>query len=44
VSALFFPDNTVLINFATINRMDLLQAALNGNGRLSLKNAAAHLG
>ncbi|SRR6266496_69494 len=32
MSVLFFPDNTVLINFATINRMDLLQAVLNGKG------------
>jgi predicted nucleic acid-binding protein len=28
-----FPDNTVLINFATINRMDLLERLANGNGR-----------
>lgn len=27
-----FPDNTVLINFATINRMDLLSRLANGNG------------
>jgi predicted nucleic acid-binding protein len=27
-----FPDNTVLINFAIINRMDLLQRLANGNG------------
>ena len=28
-----FPDNTVLINFAIINRMDLLEGLANGNGR-----------
>jgi predicted nucleic acid-binding protein len=28
-----FPDNTVLINFAIINRMDLLERVANGNGR-----------
>ncbi len=28
-----FPDNTVLINFAIINRMDLLQKLANGNGQ-----------
>jgi predicted nucleic acid-binding protein len=28
-----FPDNTVLINFAIINRMDLLARLANGNGR-----------
>lgn len=28
-----FPDNTVLINFALINRMDLLNRLANGNGR-----------
>jgi predicted nucleic acid-binding protein len=28
-----FPDNTVLINFAIINRMDLLSRLANGNGR-----------
>jgi hypothetical protein len=33
MSALMFPDNTVLINFATINRMDLLERLANGNGR-----------
>lgn len=30
---LMFPDNTVLINFAMINRMDLLERLANGNGR-----------
>lgn len=30
---LIFPDNTVLINFAFINRMDLLSRLANGNGR-----------
>lgn len=28
-----FPDNTVLINFAIISRMDLLERLANGNGR-----------
>jgi len=28
-----FPDNTVLVNFAIINRMDLLKRLANGNGR-----------
>jgi predicted nucleic acid-binding protein len=28
-----FPDNTVLINFAILNRMDLLSRLANGNGR-----------
>jgi hypothetical protein len=28
-----FPDNTVLINFAIINRMDLLKKLANGNGQ-----------
>jgi hypothetical protein len=28
-----FPDNTALINFALINRMDLLGRLANGNGR-----------
>ncbi|GLX98728.1 hypothetical protein [Herbidospora sp. NBRC 101105] len=28
-----FPDNTVLCNFACVNRLDLLRAALNGRGR-----------
>jgi hypothetical protein len=27
-----FPDNTALINFAIINRMDLLERLANGNG------------
>jgi predicted nucleic acid-binding protein len=30
---LMFPDNTVLTNFALINRMDLLSRLANGNGR-----------
>lgn len=30
---LFFADNTVLVNFAMINRMDLLEGILSGNGR-----------
>ncbi|MBL7497818.1 hypothetical protein I6A84_43960 [Frankia sp. CNm7] len=33
MAALLFPDNTVLINFAIINRMDLLERLANGNGR-----------
>jgi predicted nucleic acid-binding protein len=28
-----FPDNTVLINFAVINRLDLLERLANGSGR-----------
>lgn len=28
-----FPDNTVLISFALINRMDLLRRLANGKGR-----------
>jgi predicted nucleic acid-binding protein len=33
VTILMFPDNTVLINFAMINRMELLARLANGNGR-----------
>jgi hypothetical protein len=33
MAVLMFPDNTVLINFAIINRMDLLERLANGNGR-----------
>jgi predicted nucleic acid-binding protein len=33
VASLMFPDNTVLINFAIINRMDLLERLANGNGQ-----------
>jgi predicted nucleic acid-binding protein len=33
VSLLLFPDNTVLINFALIKRMDLLERIANGKGR-----------
>jgi predicted nucleic acid-binding protein len=33
VSQLLFPDNTVLVNFALINRMDLLERLVNGRGR-----------
>lgn len=33
MAQLLFPDNTVLINFAMINRMDLLEKLVNGNGR-----------
>ncbi|WP_322749828.1 MULTISPECIES: hypothetical protein [unclassified Frankia] len=32
MAVLLFPDNTVLINFAIINRMDLLERLANGNG------------
>lgn len=32
MSRLLFPDNTVLINFAYIGRMDLLERLTNGNG------------
>jgi predicted nucleic acid-binding protein len=32
MTALFFPDNTVLVNFALINRMDLLEHLANGHG------------
>lgn len=33
---LFFPDNTVLVNFAVIGRVDLLAALSRGNGRWCL--------
>lgn len=33
MTALLFPDNTVLINFAIVNKMDLLQRLANGSGR-----------
>ncbi|ONH33764.1 MULTISPECIES: hypothetical protein [Protofrankia] len=33
MAVLLFPDNTVLINFAILNRMDLLERLANGNGR-----------
>lgn len=33
MTQLLFPDNTVLVNFALINRMDLLARVTNGNGR-----------
>jgi predicted nucleic acid-binding protein len=33
MGVLLFPDNTVLINFAIISRMDLLERLANGNGR-----------
>lgn len=32
MTPLLFPDNTVLVNFALINRMDLLGKVTNGNG------------
>ncbi|MGH3277686.1 MAG: hypothetical protein ACRDNW_00920 [Trebonia sp.] len=28
-----FPDNTVLCNFAAVNRLDLLKSVLGGRGR-----------
>lgn len=33
MTVLLFPDNTVLTNFALINRMDVLDRLANGNGR-----------
>lgn len=33
MTVLLFPDNTVLINFALISRMDLLERLANGHGR-----------
>ena len=33
MAVLLFPDNTVLVNFAIIRRMDLLERLSNGNGR-----------
>jgi hypothetical protein len=33
VSPYLFPDNTVLCNFAAVERLDLLQTVLNGRGR-----------
>lgn len=33
MTSLLFPDNTVLVNFAYINRMDLLERLSNGRGR-----------
>jgi predicted nucleic acid-binding protein len=33
MATLLFPDNTVLINFALINRMDLLERLANGHGK-----------
>lgn len=32
MAVLLFPDNTVLVNFAIISRMDLLERLANGNG------------
>lgn len=32
MATLFFPDNTVLVNFAHINRISLLERLANGNG------------
>lgn len=34
--SLFFPDNTVLINFTIVGRLDLLEELANGNGRWCL--------
>jgi hypothetical protein len=33
VATLLFPDNTVLVNFAIMSRMDLLARLANGNGQ-----------
>jgi len=33
MASLMFPDNTVLVNFAIINRMNLLAKLANGNGQ-----------
>lgn len=33
MSAFLFPDNTVLCNFAAVDRLDLLQTVLDGRGR-----------
>lgn len=33
MSMFLFPDNTVLVNFASVERLDLLEAVLDGNGR-----------
>lgn len=33
MAVLLFPDNTVLINFAHLDRLDLLEQLANGNGR-----------
>lgn len=33
MSTFLFPDNTVLCNFAAVERLDLLRAVLNGRGR-----------
>lgn len=33
MSTFLFPDNTVLCNFASVDRLDLLQSVLNGRGR-----------
>lgn len=33
MSSFLFPDNTVLCNFAAVERLDLLQSVLNGQGR-----------
>ncbi len=35
MSTFLFPDNTVLCNFAAVERLDLLQAVLNGRGQWS---------
>jgi hypothetical protein len=33
VTTYLFPDNTVLCNFTSVDRLDLLQTVLNGRGR-----------
>ncbi len=33
MTTFLFPDNTVLCNFAAVDRLDLLQVVLNGRGR-----------
>lgn len=40
MTVLLFPDNTVLCNFACVERLDLLEAVLNGRGRWT--SAVAH--
>lgn len=40
MTVLLFPDNTVLCNFASVERLDLLEAVLNGRGRWT--SAVAH--
>lgn len=40
MAVLLFPDNTVLINFAIISRIDLLERLANGNGKWCASVAA----